>query len=125
MTSDDPIQTQSHLDPIPAPKPGGSSRSSGGGHWYSFPGAPAAMPVSEAELRRSRRGRRVRDRVERRKVRRELGAPDEWAWVIIASALLGITIISSMIVFFLLQATRGAEGTVATSAPPVEPTSVL
>jgi LCP family protein required for cell wall assembly len=31
----------------------------------------------------------------------------------------------SMTVFFLLQATRGLSGTVATSAPPLEPTSVI
>lgn len=132
MTPDDPIQTQPHMDPIPTPKqPAPGSRpadSKSGGHWYSFPGTPAVAPLSEVggqSLRRSRQTRRVRDRVERRKVRRELGAPDEWAWVIIASALLGMTIISSMIVFFLLQASRGTEGTAATSAPPIEPTSVL
>jgi LCP family protein required for cell wall assembly len=58
-------------------------------------------------------------------VRRELGAPDDWAWVIIAAALLGMTVVISMSVFFLLRATQGASGTAVTSAPPIEPTSVL
>jgi LCP family protein required for cell wall assembly len=72
-----------------------------------------------------RRRRTARDRVRRRKVRREIGAPDDWAWVIIAAALLGMTVVMSMTVFFLLQATRGSHGTVATAGPPMEPTSVI
>jgi LCP family protein required for cell wall assembly len=58
-------------------------------------------------------------------VRREIGAPDDWAWVIIAAALLGMTIVMSMSVFFFLRATRDTGATAATSAPPVEPTSVI
>ena len=69
--------------------------------------------------------RPARDRVRRRRIRRELGAPDDWAWVIIAVALLGVTVVMSMSIFFLIQATRTSDHTVATSAAPPEPTSVL
>lgn len=135
MTPDDPAQTQQHMDSVPSPDGPGlpahpPKATSTSGHWYSFPGQPAAMPSPElfsGPLHGRGRGRSktARDRVQRRKVRRELGAPDDWAWVIIASALLGMTVIMSMVAFFLLQATRGTQGTVATSAPPLEPTSVL
>ncbi len=135
MTADDTVQTEPHNEPVS----GVESRESpqkphrtilGESHWYSLPGrSPAAQsPEPGANLLRIRgKGRRktARDRVQRRKIRRELGAPDDWAWVIIAAALLGMTVIMSMTAFFLLQATRGASGTVATSAPPLEPTSVI
>jgi LCP family protein required for cell wall assembly len=103
----------------------------GGGHWYSFPGqqplasSPADRLASPIPLRERGHRKTARDRVRRRKVRRELGAPDDWAWVIIAAALLGMTVVMSMTVFFLLQATRGSAGAMATSAPPIEPTSVI
>ncbi|MEP0764557.1 MAG: LCP family protein [Chloroflexota bacterium] len=134
MTPDDPAQTQQHMDAVPSPDAAGvppypPKATPTAGHWYSYPGQPAAMPspepLSTPLYGRGRRGKSARDRVQRRKVRRELGAPDDWAWVIIAAALLGMTVIMSMVAFFLLQATRGTQGTVATSAPPLEPTSVL
>jgi LCP family protein required for cell wall assembly len=137
MTADKTVPTQPHNDPVqrvesdnavryPAPGP-----VLGGGHWYSFPGQqplpppssdPVARPIS---VREHGHRKTARDRVRRRKVRRELGAPDDWAWVIIATALLGMTVVMSMSVFFLLQATRGTARVMATSAPPVEPTSVI
>jgi LCP family protein required for cell wall assembly len=137
MTTDKTVPTQPHNDPVqpvegdnavhyPAPDP-----VLGGGHWYSFPGQqpltppssdPVARPIS---VREHGHRKTARDRVRRRKVRRELGAPDDWAWVIIAAALLGMTVVMSMSVFFLLQATRGNARVMATSAPPVEPTSVI
>lgn len=98
------------------------------GHWYSLPAQqtpPQVQVVPSPIPARERRNQTARDRVRRRKVRREIGAPDDWAWVIIASALLGMTIVLSMSVFFVLQATRGASGTMATSVPAQEPTSVL
>jgi LCP family protein required for cell wall assembly len=102
------------------------------GHWYSLPPTQslaqphhdAAVP-SPLAVRGQDRRRSARDRVRRRKVRREIGAPDDWAWVIIASALLGMTIVMSMSVFFFLRATRSTGATMATSAPAIEPTSVI
>jgi len=77
-------------------------------------------------LRGPHRHDSARDRVRRRKVRRELGAPDDWAWVIIAAAVLGTTVLMSMIVFFSLQAAQGlGSKTVVTAGPALEPTSVL
>jgi LCP family protein required for cell wall assembly len=129
--TDNTVPTQSHNDPVKPtesdhtlrvePHPAPSS-----GHWYSYPGQ---QPLSRPQIEPlgTERGRRstARDRVRRRKVRRELGAPDDWAWVIIAAALLGMTVVMSMSVFFLLKAAQGSNETVATSAPPLEPTSVL
>ncbi len=103
--------------------------SNSGGHWYNFPGQPTLQqprvePMPERENRHNGR-QSARDRVRRRKVRRELGAPDDWAWVVIAAALLGMTVIMSMAVFFLLQATRGASGRTNATSVPMEPTSVI
>lgn len=134
MASDNTVPTQPHNEPVDTQNPLRYTPPEpplAPGHWYSFPGqqpfvaSPASKEAgSDAALRG--RGRSARDRVRRRKVRREMGAPDDWAWVIIAAALLGMTVVMSMSVFFLLQATRGANGsTDATSAPPIEPTSVL
>ncbi|HEX3050722.1 MAG TPA: hypothetical protein VHP83_08710, partial [Aggregatilineaceae bacterium] len=67
----------------------------------------------------------ARDRVRRRKVRRELGAPDDWALVIIAAALLGVTVAMSILVFVWIRATQSPSGTQKTSVPPSEPTSVI
>lgn len=96
-------------------------------HWYNYSGQPPLAPVIENPAVPARGSRSsARDRVRRRKVRRELGAPDDWAWVIIAAALLGMTVVMSMSVFFLVQAARGSNSsTVATSAPMMEPTSVI
>ncbi len=133
---DNTVPTQPHQDPDQLPDNPGTPRYVAprpaplSGHWYSFPGQQQ-RPSSQAEPPvmplPSVRGRpkTARERVRQRKVRRELGAPDDWAWVIIAAALLGTTVLMSMIVFFLLQATRGISGTVATAGPPLEPTSVL
>lgn len=136
--TDNTVPTRPHNEPIaptepepplfpPVPKVAPSA-----GHWYSFPGqqpvaAPHPEPVSAGRLLRGPgRHDTARDRVIRRKVRRELGAPDDWAWVIIAAALLGTTVLMSMLVFFLLQTARGlGDGVAATAGPPLEPTSVL
>lgn len=137
MTSEDnTVPTQPHHDRSESPEPQGKPGygvphpAPHSGHWYSFPGQKprSSAPVEPAAVSfpvGRGRPKTARDRVRQRKVRRELGAPDDWAWVIIAAALLGTTVLMSMIVFFLLQATRGMSGTVATAGPPVEPTSVL
>jgi LCP family protein required for cell wall assembly len=135
---DETIPTQPHnepvnpVDPQTLPHPAVPGMPPHVGHWYSLPPTQslaqphhdAAVP-SPLAVRGQDRRRSARDRVRRRKVRREIGAPDDWAWVIIASALLGMTIVMSMSVFFFLRATRSTGATVATSAPPVEPTSVI
>ena len=137
--SDNNAPTQPHNDPVPMTEadtlplhpPTRSSLTAG--HWYSYPGQQqsAAPPAVEAPApvpdRRDLRHKTARDRVRQRKVRRETGAPDDWAWVVIASALLGMTVVLSMTVFFLLQASRGASknSTSATAGPPSQPTSVL
>jgi LCP family protein required for cell wall assembly len=124
----DPVQPVEAENPVPYPAPGPML---GGGHWYSFPGqqplapSPSDRMAPPIPLRERGHRKTARDRVRRRKVRRELGAPDDWAWVIIAAALLGMTVVMSMTGFFLLQATRGSAGAMATSAPPIEPTSVI
>ncbi len=135
MSPDNLPTTQPHNEPVTGVEgspvlraPAGGSRQ-GPGHWYGLPGQPP-LNVAPAEthdpgLQARLRSKSARDRVRRRKIRRELGAPDDWAWVIIAAALLGTTVLMSAIVFFLLQATRATVGTVATAGPPMEPTSVL
>lgn len=134
MSPNNTVSNQAHNDQgqpveIQAPHPQPASRQSGSGHWYSFPGqqplAPPQPEVPAGSISLRGRNQTARDRVRRRKVRRDLGAPDDWAWVIIAVTLLGTTVLMSAIVFFLLQATRDVSGTVATAGPAVEPTSVL
>lgn len=141
MSSDNTVPTEPHHDPVdiseantlprvpPVSNPTTSRPSSS--HWYSF---PSQHPVRYAQPQESipspapARDRRqsARDRVRKRKIRREIGAPDDWAWVIIAAAMLGMTIVLSMTVFFLLQAARGVGGsTIATSVPAIEPTSII
>jgi LCP family protein required for cell wall assembly len=134
---DQTMPTQPHNEPVnPAdpnvlPRPGVPGAPPHVGHWYSFPPTqpsaqpPLESPVPPVPVRNRDRRRTARDRVRRRKVRREIGAPDDWAWVIIAAALLGMTIVMSMSVFFFLRAARDTGATVATSAPPIEPTSVI
>jgi polyisoprenyl-teichoic acid--peptidoglycan teichoic acid transferase len=137
MPADNTVPTQQHNEPVitteaenPLRYPP-SGAVPGAGHWYSYPGQQPLAPTQpdpyapSLPLRERGRRRSARDRVHRRKVRRELGAPDDWAWVIIAAAMLGMTVVMSMTVFFLLRATRGPSGTVATSAPALEPTSVI
>ncbi len=125
----DPIPTQQHNEPVKRTDANG--RASGGPptieHWYGY--HPSRPTRESAQVRNGQDGSgprsAVRDRVRRRRVRRELGAPDDWAWVIIATALLGVTVVLSMSIFFLIQATRPTDSTVATSAAPLEPTSVI
>lgn len=137
MSANNTVPTQPRNEPVVTTDPDQplryppSGSAPGAGHWYSYPGQPPlASPSSDplaspASIREHGRHKSARDRVHKRRVRRELGAPDDWAWVIIAAAMLGMTVVLSMGVFFLLRATRGASGTAATSAPPIEPTSVI
>lgn len=132
----DPTSTQPHTDPVKPAGPNGhlphvtpSGAAPETDHWHtgynpSRPGRTVGRPAPGPEDG-SGPHRPTRDRVRRRRIRRELGAPDDWAWVIIAAALLGVTVVMSMSIFFLIQATRTGDHTVATSAAPAEPTSVL
>lgn len=101
------------------------------GHWYSYTtpqptgSSSSAGTFNPPTAGADGGGHSARDRVRRRKVRREMGAPDDWAWVIIAAALLGVTLVMSMSIFFLLRAANVNGSVVATSTPPIEPTSVL
>ncbi|HLA42926.1 MAG TPA: LCP family protein [Aggregatilineales bacterium] len=72
-------------------------------------------------------GHPVRRRIEQRKHRKATGMPDKWAWVIIASALLGVTVIGSvMLVFVIRYAVRGSgEEVAALDVPQIEPTSII
>jgi LCP family protein required for cell wall assembly len=128
LPSNEPIKPGEPNTQLHHPPPG-SKNVPGTGHWYSEPGQqPSAFPRPDvappSQTRDRGRRRTARDRVRRRKVRRELGAPDDWAWVIIAAALLGVTVVMSMTIFFLVRATQSS-GTSVTSAPPIEPTSVI
>ena len=69
----------------------------------------------------------ARKRVQKRRKRKQAGRPDNWAWVVIASALLGVTIIGSMLLVFVVRfALRGNDGnTTVASAPRIEPTSII
>jgi LCP family protein required for cell wall assembly len=62
-----------------------------------------------------------------RRQRKQAGRPDNWAWVVIASALLGVTIVGSMLLVFVVRfAVRGNDGnTTVASAPRIEPTSII
>ncbi len=138
MPAEETVPPQPHDEPVPAldakaapPEPTPKAPPYAN-HWYSLPGQQAssdnsAPPSITPTISIPGRGhaRTARDRVRRRKVRREMGAPDDWAWVIIAAALLGTTVLMSMIIFFLLQTTRNTSSTVATAGPPIEPTSVI
>ncbi|MBN1564188.1 MAG: LCP family protein [Anaerolineae bacterium] len=137
MATNNANPTDPHHEPVNAteadtlPRTPPVSNPPNTGHWYSLPAQHAPPPYQQPQAVpspvpvRDRRSRTARDRVRRRKVKREIGAPDDWAWVIIAAAMLGMTIVLSMSMFFLLQATRSSGGTVATSVPAQEPTSVL
>ncbi|MBN1681576.1 MAG: LCP family protein [Anaerolineae bacterium] len=128
--TDDTVPTQPHNKPVPPGQPASPPpnsppiRGNQGSHWYSFPDQRPVVPAPQARERQIPVSH-ARDRLRRRKVRRNAGAPDDWAWVVIAAALLGLTAVMSITVFFLLHATRGDGDTLATSEPAVEPTSVI
>ncbi len=125
------LPTQQHNDPVqrreddPPRDPGAALTS---GHWYSHPGqkarsrTPSAPPVENGWRAQ---GHSARDRVQRRKVRRQLGAPDDWAWVVIAAALLGVTAVMSIAIFLVLDTARPGRNSAVSTSVPVEPTSVL
>jgi LCP family protein required for cell wall assembly len=84
---------------------------------------PPMMPPS-ADMDMS--GGVVRQRVHQRKRRKASGMPDNWAWVVIAAALLGVTIIISMLLVVAIRFAMSDDDTLALAeAPLVEPTSII
>jgi LCP family protein required for cell wall assembly len=70
----------------------------------------------------------ARQRVQQRQKRRASGLPDNWVWVVIASALLGVTILASILVAVVIRITvrGGGEDTILVAdAPRIEPTSIV
>ena len=97
------------------------------GHWYALPGTWTPPQTSgEEALPDGRRVRRssTRDRVRRRKIRRQQGVPDNWAWVTIGSALVGVVFVMVIAVFALIRTATSSSGAMATSVPG-EPTSIF
>lgn len=99
------------------------------GHWYSYPGQNAPPPPAAADDPVNGpgrgQGRTARERIKRRKVRRQLGAPDDWAWVVIAAALLGVTAVMSIAIFLVLRTANPSSNSAVSTSVPIEPTSVL
>jgi LCP family protein required for cell wall assembly len=54
-----------------------------------------------------------------------MGLPEEWAWVIILGALLGVTLICSLFLVLVIRANRGGEGETLVAAPQIAPTSII
>lgn len=126
--------------PIPADAPNGTPvlgastpqrpRPPNAGHWYALPGMVTPADDSGADqraggVRRGRTRQTTRDRVRKRKLRRMSGAPDDWAWLTIALALVGVTSVMTMMIFFLYRAANSTGSTTATSVPGMEPTSMF
>lgn len=119
-----------------------SSSTSGGNHWYGVPGQgnPLAgqntsVPPPPTPVRRPapNQGNRppstptspARQRLnQRRTARRQF--QNNWAWAVIAVAMLGMTIITSLVLIVVLQNNDDGNNTsVADLAPQIEPTSII
>ena len=105
------------------------SRSSGSdGHWYSG-GAGGTNPLNHTSEQRKTpsltyRQTRTRDRVERRQRTKRGDRPDNLAWIVISVALLGMTLITTMILIFVMRNDKDNRG-VAAANNLVEPTSIF
>src|SRR5690606_35060109 len=77
-------------------------------------------PPVQAPTPNSYRPSQTRKRVERRRS----GKTDSWAWVVIAGALLGMTLITTMLLVFVLRADK-KDGVSVDSANLIEPTSIF
>ncbi|NJL93385.1 MAG: hypothetical protein HC915_06465 [Anaerolineae bacterium] len=83
------IATQPHNFPaVPAPQP------------MLPPAPPSAAPTTPEDWDRASR---IRQRIDARRRRRAAGLPENWAWVVIASALLGLTLVVSALLIFLVR----------------------
>lgn len=123
-----------------------STGSSSDAHWYSWsggvnplssnnpnaPGQPIAgspyrteTPSRPKTPRASNRpNSRTRQRIEERKRSRKKFTQN-WAWVIIAVTLLGLTVTLSLVLLFVLQSNGDKNNAFADTANLVEPTSVI
>jgi len=106
-------------------------------HWYSLTGtspldephgpvAPSTasgsgLPVSRKAFSQHKT---TRDRVRQRKLRRQRGIPDDWASMVIVSALVGVTTVIGIAIFFIIRAATVA-GTVTATSVPQQPTSIF
>ncbi|NDJ84325.1 MAG: LCP family protein, partial [Chloroflexi bacterium] len=71
------------------------------------------------------RSTRVRARVQRRKGLRERGHPDNWAWMIVAIAVVGLVVVTALVVVMALQSSGGDDGAALAGGPSLEPTSAI
>lgn len=102
--TDDPQQTVTHNRPVFQPPPPLSSslpavptlpRISAAPHYTEPPQPPPSLSARESAARERMRRRRVHSR-----------AGGEWAWVVIAAALLGVVLTVSMSAFVMLRASQ-------------------
>jgi LCP family protein required for cell wall assembly len=116
VRSEDGNQTVRHQPPAELPV---------GGQWSGFPQPePVRSPLPPVY----RRHNGHRQHVARRRPagRRSTDSPGDWAWVLVAAGLLGVTAVVSAVLFFVVQATRGEKNSSYTDqASIIEPTSVL
>jgi LCP family protein required for cell wall assembly len=103
-------------------------------HWYAGPNNPQApppgtvhMPPPAAIPSPVERKGPTRQRIDDRRKRKASGMPENWAWVVIASALLGLTIVGSLILVVVIRyAVRdNDDGTELAAGPEIEPTSII
>lgn len=82
---------------------------------------PAAIPAPVE------RKSNARQRIDNRRRRKASGMPENWAWVVIASALLGLTIVGSLVMVVVIRyAVRDNDNNTAiASVPEIEPTSII
>lgn len=88
-----------------------------------LPPPPVPRPRPGAEAAPSK----IRQRVDQRRKRRAAGMPENWAWVVIASALLGLTIIGSLFLAVVIRYSlqNDNDQRVMASGPVIEPTSII
>lgn len=68
----------------------------------------------------------ARQRINKKQKRRASGMPENWAWVVIASALLGVTIVGSILLVVVVRyAVRDSGDQALAVAPEIEPTSII
>ncbi|MBN1680553.1 MAG: LCP family protein [Anaerolineae bacterium] len=125
----EPVVPESELPALELRAPSSPVPSHSSGHWYSLAGQ---SPLDHARTRtgtasrpRYRAGQHsARDRVRKRKLRRQQGLPAQWVSAIIASAMVGVVGVVLVMAFFLVRAANVTGSTVATSIPQ-QPTSVF
>lgn len=105
---------------IPAPITGTPSPSPAKSQAASPPAYPMPpQPVASDSA--------ARQRMSQRKRRKQAGMPDNWAWLVIATALLGFTVICSILLIVAVRFAVGDDNnnTVIADQPALEPTSII